>query len=452
MWYVPEEADIGPCPFPLSSTATGLPCSTTIADAAGYTPLANALCGVVAALSLLLILELVPGIVNTPCAAFSAGGVSLCTVQVGYALVVTLSCIALDADFHGNAGIASPAWSWFGFNFVLAGVMSWVLLISLQLIALVTRLERIVLQRAIRRDVGALLLRTARWSCAVVMVVSLPVTVGEGYRAVVTQLRIAWYVLITVVVLAFPLAALAVSATTLLRLQRELVTVRRDSLGGGLWVHFHAGLAAAAPAEQGSRPPPPPLLQEGGSPRQPLQSPEQQDEPLPPLSQPSLPQPLLPSQPPLPLQAPLRAALRSHELALKGIRRACASSLLIVCVTLTYAVLLWTGSPIYSPPTVYVWPGYEGVITPSIAEGLTRSLYFNVICTVILVFVTLFVYGEARLVRYVAARLRARCAPLQPQRGARSAKVQDHGTAGHESEVVVTDYPPEMTTRANTAL
>lgn len=215
MWFIPSESDIGPCPFPTSAAAPGAPCSSTIAIDAGYTPTTRILIGVLSALSLILVLELVPWLrVKASCAA-RARTAPLRVVQIGYALVVTLSGTVVLIDFHGNAGMLHPAVSWVAFNLLLAGGVCWMLLVSLQLIALVQRLERIVLQHPIRRDAGSALLRAARWSCSVVMAASLSVSFGEGFREAAAPVRNAWYVAIAFVFFAFPLAALGVSAVVL---------------------------------------------------------------------------------------------------------------------------------------------------------------------------------------------------------------------------------------------
>ena len=438
-WYIPATEDIGPCPFPLSHVAPGQPCSSTIADAAGYTPQARAFVCVNAALAFVLLLELLPGLVATPCAALSGGGVgvSLRAVQVGYALAVSLCGIAVNLDYHGNAGVLDPALSWFGFNMGFSAIVSWMLLISLQLIALATRLERIVLRRAISRDVASSLLRTARWSCAAVVGVSFAVTVGEGFRAVAIPLRIAWYVFLAVFMLSFPIAALAVSSTVLVRLQRSLVVLtQEETLRGGLWAQFHAGLADKAAAEDGAATPEAPsslLLLEGG--------PSQ----VPPagagLPRDVSPLPFPPVSPPPPSPS-VRAALRSHELALKGIRRACATSLLIACIRTVYMVLLFVTSPIFLPPSVYVWPGFQGVVTPDIRSGFNNGMRGNIAVSSVLAVATLLLYGEARLARH----LWARCAGLAPEVSgtnnrlrARNPKVRDQGAAVCPAVLVVTD-------------
>lgn len=438
-WYIPE--DIGPCPFPSSMPGDGAPCSSTIAIDAGYTPMTLIAIGVLSALSVPLVLELLPVLRRVRCCAPTHQPVSLRAAQVGFTLLVSLSDIVQLLDFHGNAGFIHPAVSWIAFNFVMAGTMSFFMLLSLQFIALVLRLERIVLQRAIRRDRGAMLLRAARWSCAAVTVSSVTVSFGEGFSSVTVPLRIAWYVIVTLGIVLFPLASVVVSAGVLHRVQRELGSGQRVresfcetacsvlnccELGSGLRDHqFHAGLSTAPDAREVARAgdAPPPV------------------DPLPATLPP----------PPQPLSRGAVASTRSHELAIKGIRHALALSCLAAFIGTFYAGLLWFASPLFVPPSVFVWPGYRGIVTPAVGEGLTRVVIFNIVVVVVLCPVTLYIYGEGVVVKSLFAAClsyprgdRADDAKVQPEAGGERAGAgfRESGAASGQRPrppIIVTD-------------
>lgn len=148
--------------------------------------------------------------------------------------------------------------------------------------------------------------------------------------------------------------------------------------------------------------------------------------------------PLLPPQQP-PHSHSVAALLRSHELALGGIRRACASSLLVVCLCALNAAMLWPNVHQTDPLFVCVWPGYEGVVTPPIRDGLNNAVLLNAITCIVLTSLALFLYGEAVVVMGV---LRAACAAVTvapPTEGEQSAKVQDKPPSPEEHVVTTAD-------------